>query len=133
MAQREWTVGDRVFVYGAHSGRFEQESKVVKVYKNGNFLVEFRNYLNEPYTEQFSGKYSDGHYARATGEGWYKRHVRFVTPELELQEAANADLKERKAAQSELYAKFRTLHTLTASQLQRINAIIDEEQPDGQA
>lgn len=126
MSKRQWTVGDRVFVYGAHSGRFEQESKVVKIYKNGNFLVEFRNYLDEPYTEQFSGKDSDGHYARATGEGWYKRHVRFVTPELELQEAANADLKQRKQMQSELFAELRTKETMSADQLRRIKSIMDE-------
>jgi len=133
MAYREWTVGDRVFVYGAHSGRFERESKVVKIYKNKNFLVEFENYLGEKYTQQYSGKDSDGFYARATGEGWYKSSVRFVTPELIQQEANYRDLKERKQKQSDLIAKFKSVDTLSADQLQRIEAIINEETSNGEA
>lgn len=133
MAHRQWAVGDRVFVYDAYAGKFERESKIVKVHKNGNFLVEFENYLGAKYTEQFSAKHSDGFYAHATGEGWRKRSVRFVTPELEVEEANYRDLKKRKQAQSELIEEFKTKGTLSASQLERIKAIINEETTNGQA
>lgn len=133
MANREWTVGDRVFVYDSYAGKFEQESKIVKIHKNGNFLVEFENYLGEKYTQQFSAKYSDGYHAHATGEGWRKRQVRFVTPELEQQEANYRGLKERKQVQSDLIAEFKSKGTLTADQLQRIKSIINEETLNGQA
>lgn len=125
MANREWQAGDRVFCYNT-IGNFTHESKVLKVYKNGNFTVEFENALGEKYGVQFSGKHSDGFWAQSTGDGWRHMSVRFVTPELEAKQAEWNERRAVKKLRADVSEALRLKDSMTRDQLDRVMAIINE-------
>ena len=131
---REWQVGDVVHYYGAHSRRSVPDSThtIKKVYKNGNFIIEKKNYIGESYTVQFSGKHSDGYYAHGTGEGFSRPMVCYADEEqvAKVEEARFAIRKQQvaKFVGEEVVqrTKRNASNPLSADQLARITAILNE-------
>ena len=123
---REWQVGDKVAVFNADS-KFECVAEIKKIYKNGNFIIEFRNYLNEAYTRQFRGG-GTGHYARETGDGWTHYHVEFMTPEVEEKVRVAKERRNRNKLQLEIHKRMgQGQRLLTLGQLERMKEILDEQ------
>lgn len=77
-----WTVGQRVAIYRPYEKEPSKVAAVEKVYKGGNVVVDGVRY-----------RPSSNGYAHQTGEGYSRRFLRLLTPEVERE--ANRAAKRR--------------------------------------